>query len=161
MAASKQARGRRHWQSKCLSYPKIISARNDDVIRTEPVWRRRSRIARRLAPAARPCPTPDVCASHYNRPSTRSAPAANAVRQRSGRDPSSRAEASRSGVQHRGSARATSVRSGGPVSPWPGPDLRKSARRHRHCRAPNSSAPYPREMPLPSAAPAIRRSGAA
>jgi hypothetical protein len=100
-----------------VSFPKIISARNDDVIRTEPVWRRRSRIARRLALAARPCPTPDACASHYNRQSTRSAPAANAVRQRSGRDPSSRAEASRSGVQHRGSARATSVRSGDPVSP--------------------------------------------
>jgi hypothetical protein len=64
-----------------LSFPNIISARNDDVIRTEPVWRRRSRIARRLALAARPCPTPDVCASHYNRPSTTSAPAANVIRQ--------------------------------------------------------------------------------
>jgi hypothetical protein len=82
--------------SLSLFYPKIISARNgDDVIHTEPVWRRRSRIARWLALAARPCPTPDVCASHYNRPSTRSAPAANVVCQRSGRDPSGRAEASR------------------------------------------------------------------
>src|SRR6476659_707502 len=106
-----------------LSFPNIISARNDDVIRTEPVWLRRSRIARRLALGARLCPTPDASASHYKRPSTRSEPAANAVRQRSGREPSSRAEASRSGVRHRGSARATSVRSGGPVSPWPGPDL--------------------------------------
>src|SRR3954470_8565672 len=107
----------RRLERECLSFPNIISARNDDVIRTEPVWRRRSRIARRLALAARPCLTLDVCASHYNRPSTRSAPAANVVRQRSGRDPSSRAEASRPGVQHRGSARATSVKSGGPVSP--------------------------------------------
>ena len=33
-----------------LSFPNIMSARNDDVFRTEPVWRRRSRIARRLYP---------------------------------------------------------------------------------------------------------------
>jgi len=47
-------------------------------------------------------------------------------RRESGHDPSSRAEAARSGVQYRGSARATSVRSGGWI-----------------CRAPRDRTPLP------------------
>ena len=103
-------------QKRRLSVPKIISARSGGAVPTEPVWRRRSRIARRLVTAAHPCPNPGACACYCNRANTMSAPAANAVRQRSEHDPGSRAGACRSGAQHRGSARATSVRSGGPVS---------------------------------------------
>ena len=99
-----------------MSFPKIISARSDDAVPTEPVWRRRSRMARRLVVAAYLCPNPGACACHCNSANTMSAPAANAVRQRSEHDPGSRAGASRSGAQHRGSARATSVRSDGPES---------------------------------------------
>jgi hypothetical protein len=76
-----------------LSFPKIISARSDDAIRIELVWRQWSRIVGRLVVAARPCAIPGALASDYNRANTRS----NAVRRRSGHDPSSRAGASRSG----------------------------------------------------------------
>src|SRR5438046_4417506 len=67
--------------------------------------------------AAHPYPIQDACASHCNTPNTRSGSAADAVRQRSERDPNSRAVASRSDVQRTGSATATSGRSGGHESP--------------------------------------------
>ena len=105
-----------------LSFPKIISARIGDAIRTRLVLRRWSRIVGRRVVAARPCPTPGACASRCNRANTRSGPVASAVRRRSRHGPSSRAAASRSGAQHRGSAKANSVISGGPESPLPGLD---------------------------------------
>ena len=63
--------------------------------------------------AARPCSTPSACASHCSRANTKLGPVVNAIRRGSGHDPSSRAKVSRSDVQYTGSARATSVRSGG------------------------------------------------
>jgi hypothetical protein len=100
-----------------VSFPKIISARIGDAIRTRLVLRRWSRIVGRHVVAARPCPAPGACASRCNKPNTGSGPVANAARRRSRHGPSSRAAASRSGAQHKDSARVTWVRSGGPGCP--------------------------------------------
>jgi isoquinoline 1-oxidoreductase beta subunit len=100
-----------------LSLPKIISANNDCVVRRGLGWRGGFHIVVSVVAAAHPYPIQDACASHYNTPNTRSGSAADAVRQRSERDPNSRAVASRSDVQRTGFATATSGRSGGHESP--------------------------------------------
>jgi hypothetical protein len=105
-----------HWLEG-LSLPKIISANNDCVVRRGLGWRGGFHIVVSVAPAAHPYPIQDACAPHCNTPNTRSGSAADAVRQRSERDPNSRAVASRSDVQRTGSATATSGRSGGHESP--------------------------------------------
>src|SRR6266567_6235253 len=100
-----------------LSLPKIRSANNDCVVRRGLGWRGGFHIVVSVVAAAHPYPIQDACASHCNTPNTRSGSAADAVRQRSERDPNSRAVASRSDVQRTGSATATSGRSGGHESP--------------------------------------------
>ena len=100
-----------------VSLPKIISANNDCVVRRGLGWRGGFHIVVSVVAAAHPYPIQDACASHCNTPNTRSGSAADAVRQRSERDPNSRAVASRSDVQRTGSAKATSGRSGGHESP--------------------------------------------
>ena len=106
-----------------LSLPKIISANNDCVVRRGLGWRGGFHIVVSVVAAAHPYPIQDACASHCNTPNTRSGSAADAVRQRSERDPNSRAVASRSDVQRTGFATATSGRSGGHESPSFSPDL--------------------------------------
>src|SRR5262249_55663735 len=106
-----------------LSFPKIISGRIDDAIRTGLVWRRWLHAFGRLVVAARPCPTPSACASRCNRANTRSEFDADAVRRRSGDDLSSRAARSRSSAQQMGFARATLVISDDPECPSSGADL--------------------------------------
>jgi hypothetical protein len=104
---------------------------------------------RRLVVAARLYPTPDGCCSRCNRTNTKPALGANAVPQRSGRDPGIRAAMSRSAAQHMRFATATSARSGGPESDatvedghtrkWAADDLRIL---HRHNYA--GGLPIPR-----------------
>src|SRR6266702_615008 len=107
----------RYCSERSLSLPKIISANNDCVVRRGLGWRGGFHIVGSVVAAAHPYPIQDACASHCDTPNTRSGSAADAVRQRSERDPNSRAVASRSDVQRTGSATATSGRSGGHESP--------------------------------------------
>src|SRR6266487_1687418 len=111
------------WHAKYVSLPKIISARSDGAIRRGLVWSRWFRIAARLVPAARPCSTPNECASHCNKASTTSEPVANDVRLRSGCDPGSHGGGYRSGVQHMHFAKAISVRLVVRESPSPALDV--------------------------------------
>src|SRR4029077_14560081 len=76
-----------------LSLPKIISANNDCVVRRGLGWRGGFHIVVSVVAAVHPYPIQDACASHCNTPNTRSGTAADAVRQRSERDPNSRAVA--------------------------------------------------------------------
>jgi hypothetical protein len=91
---------------RALSLPKIISANNDCVVRRGLGWRGGFHIVVSVVAAVHPYPIQDACASHCNTLNTRSGSAADAVRQRSERDPNSRAVASRSDVQRTGSAKA-------------------------------------------------------
>ena len=92
-----------------LSFPKIMSARNDDVARTEWAWRQWIHVAEPLDLTEHPWPTINACAIHYNRKNTRSESAASVARRKQAFDPSSHAEGFRSGVQRRDSATAISV----------------------------------------------------
>ena len=101
----------------CRSFPKIISAHSDGVVRTISAWPRWCRIVGLLVAGARPWPIRGACASRCNKANITSGPSANAVRRKLRHDPNSRAGAFRSSAQHRGSARATAVKSGDRVSP--------------------------------------------
>jgi hypothetical protein len=93
-----------------------------------------------------------------NTKNTKPADAANAARRQSEHDPGTRAEASQSGVQRRGSARATSAIWVGRESPSLEFDAGKPARRRDHCPAPDRSVLHPTGTPLRSVAPATPRS---
>ena len=102
-----------------VSFPKIISARTDDAIRTELGRWRWCRLSRRLAVAVRPCPALNACAFRCNNEHIGSAPVADVAHRRSKRDPSSPCPVCRSGAPHRRSAKATAGLSAGRESPSP------------------------------------------
>src|SRR5262245_16991883 len=114
------------WKSRCLggrpqiegvSLPKIISSHSDGVGRTGLAWRRLIRIAGQVGVGACPYAIRDACALRCSKSRRWQEHAANGLRQRSGRDPDSRAAASRSGAPHTRSARATSAMLGDPEFP--------------------------------------------
>src|SRR5215510_7357859 len=93
-----------------VSLPKIISSHSDGVGRTGLAWRRLIRIAGQVGVGACPYAIRDACALRCSKSRRWQEHAANGLRQRSGRDPDSRAAASRSGAPHTRSARATSAK---------------------------------------------------
>ena len=129
-----------------LFLPKIIFANNDCVVRRGLGWRGGFHIVVSVVAAAHPHPIQDACASHCNTPNTRSGSAADAVRQRSERDPNSRAVTSRSDILRTGFATATSGQSGSHESaPLKAEIERRSfpPRARRGCPAPVENPPFP------------------